>query len=143
MFTDQTGAFPITSNRGVKYVYTAYYYDVNKIFKRGLKSKKKEHLLEAHQEVYKILTRAGCKPSYHRLDIEAPANLLDFLADEGIDFQLAAPNDHRTNTAERAIHTAKNHLIAGLATCEEDFPLKLWDRLLAQSELTLNLLRGS
>ena len=50
---------------------------------------------------------------------------------------------HRTNAAERAIRTFKNHLIAGLATCHPDFPLGEWDRLLEQCEITLNLLRNA
>ena len=37
----------------------------------------------------------------------------------------------------------KNHFIAGLCTTDPDFPLHLWDLLLPQAELTLNLLRGA
>ena len=42
-----------------------------------------------------------------------------------IAFQLVPPNLHRTLTAERAIGTFKDHLIAGLASCDPDFPLHL------------------
>jgi hypothetical protein len=41
LYTDQTGAYPITSNRGVKYVFCAYDYDSNKIFIRGLTNRTK------------------------------------------------------------------------------------------------------
>jgi hypothetical protein len=143
LYTDQTGDFPITSNRGTKTIFCAYHYDSNMIFLRGLRNKKKEPLLEAHQDIHKRLTKSGCKPIYQRLDNEAPSNVLDFLRDNGVDFQIDVPHDHKRNAAERAIRTAKNHFIAGLATCEKDFPLKLWDRLIPQAELTLNLLRGS
>ena len=37
----------------------------------------------------------------------------------------------------------KNHLLAGIATCDLDFPITEWDRLLRQSKLTLNLLHPS
>jgi hypothetical protein len=50
---------------------------------------------------------------------------------------------HRRNAAERAIQTFKNHFIAGLCSTDKDFPLHLWDCLLPQALLTLNLLRGS
>jgi hypothetical protein len=50
---------------------------------------------------------------------------------------------HRRNAAERAIRTFKNHFIAGLCSVDKHFPLHLWDKLLPQAELTLNLLRGS
>jgi hypothetical protein len=55
------------------------------------------------------------------------------------------PGTHRRNAAERAIRTFKNHFIAGLCSVDKDFPLHLWDRLVDQAVITLNLalLRGS
>jgi hypothetical protein len=53
------------------------------------------------------------------------------------------PHIHRRNAAERAIRTFKNHFIAGLCSAAEDFPSRLWDKLLPQAELTLNLLQAS
>jgi hypothetical protein len=50
---------------------------------------------------------------------------------------------HQRNAAERAVRTFKNHFIAGLCSVDPQFPLHLWDRLLPQAKLTLNLLRGS
>jgi hypothetical protein len=50
---------------------------------------------------------------------------------------------HRRNTAKRAIRTFKNHFIAGLCSFNKDFPLHLWDRLVPQALLSLNILRGS
>ena len=50
---------------------------------------------------------------------------------------------HRANTTERAIRVCKNHLLSGLALCHEDFPIREWDRLIQQMELTVNLLRNS
>jgi hypothetical protein len=58
-------------------------------------------------------------------------------------YQLVPPHCHRTNAAERAIRTFKKHFKAGLATVNPDFPVHLWDRLLPQAEITLNLLRSS
>ena len=56
-------------------------------------------------------------------------------------FQLVPPHNHRTNLAERAIQTFKNHFKAGLSSLHPDFPIAEWDRLLPQAFLTLNLLR--
>ena len=50
---------------------------------------------------------------------------------------------HRRNSAERAIRTFKNHFIAGLCSVDKHFPLHLWDRLVPQAIISLNLLRGS
>ena len=58
-------------------------------------------------------------------------------------FQLAPPNVHRRNAAERAIRTFKNHLLADIASTDPKFPIHEWDRLLPQTELTINLLRNS
>jgi hypothetical protein len=50
---------------------------------------------------------------------------------------------HLRNAAERAIQTFKEHFVAGLSSVDPNFPLHLWDRLLPQAEITLNLLRTS
>ena len=57
--------------------------------------------------------------------------------------QLTPPDTHRSNLAERAIQTFKNHFVSILAGVDPNFPIKLWDRLLPQAVLTLNLLRQS
>ncbi len=50
---------------------------------------------------------------------------------------------HRCNQAERTIQTFKDHFFAILAGVDSTFPLYLWDLILPQAELTLNLLRQS
>ena len=50
---------------------------------------------------------------------------------------------HRRNSAERAIRTWKNHFIANLCGVDPDSPLELWDKIVPQCVLTLNLLRKS
>ena len=65
------------------------------------------------------------------------------LLEENITYELVPPHQHRRNTAERAIRTFKNHFSAGLATCDPGFPVRQWDRLVEQAELTLNLLINS
>ena len=57
--------------------------------------------------------------------------------------QLVEPHNHRSNAAERAIQTFNNHNIAGLCTCNEDFPSVLWCKLIKQAQDTLNMLRTS
>ena len=62
---------------------------------------------------------------------------------KNISYQYVPPNCKRRNAAERALRTLKNHFIATLCTVEKDFPLQLWDTILPQTELSLNILRGS
>ena len=54
---------------------------------------------------------------------EASKYLKDTLKDKKQDYQLTPPCMHRINAAERAIRTYKNHLLAGLATCDKEFPI--------------------
>ena len=74
------------------------------------------------------------------LDNECPGGLKMFLRKAIVNFQLVPPYLHLTNAAERAIQTYKDHLIAGLSSCDPNFPFHFWDRLIPHATLTLNLL---
>jgi hypothetical protein len=77
------------------------------------------------------------------LDNECPSEVKEYFKAREVQYQLAPPHDHRTNAAERATRTAKNHLSSGWASVDPQFPMSLWDKTLPQAEVTLNLLRGS
>jgi hypothetical protein len=66
------------------------------------------------------------------------------LCNSAVDFRLVpAGVHHRKNAVERCICTFKSHfIIAGLCSIDKDFPLHLWDKLVPQAELSLNLLRA-
>ncbi|KAL7490191.1 hypothetical protein ACHAW6_015937 [Cyclotella cf. meneghiniana] len=57
-----------------------------------------------------------------------------------VTLHLVPPDVHCLNAAERAIHTFKAHFLAVLAGVHSHFPNYLWDHLLPQTEITLNLL---
>ena len=76
------------------------------------------------------------------LDNEASAEYkLSIKPNWNDNYQLVLPHTHRSNAAERAIRTFKAHFLSILAVVAPDFPRNLWDFLLSQAELTLNLLR--
>ena len=58
-------------------------------------------------------------------------------------YQLVPPNFHRRNISERAIRTFKAHFLSILSGIPSSFPNYLWDKLLPQTELSLNLPRQS
>ena len=90
------------------------------------------------------LETAGIQPVLHILDNETSQDLLNFLEDtKELKVQRVPPDCHRRNTAERAIRTYKNHMIAGLCTIDNMFPINLWCKLSEQVEITLNLLQWS
>ena len=77
------------------------------------------------------------------MDNKCSNDLKQALNKADITLQLVPPHLHQRNKAEQAIQTFKNHFKAILATIDPAFPLREWDRLLVQGELTLNLLRTS
>ena len=58
-------------------------------------------------------------------------------------YQLVPPNNHRENNEDIEIQTFKNHFIAELYSLDKYFHLQLWDILLQQATISLNLLRQS
>ena len=57
--------------------------------------------------------------------------------------ELVPPGTHCRNISEVAIRNFKSNLLSVLAGTAQDFLPSLWDRLLPQSEITINLLRQS
>jgi hypothetical protein len=56
LYTDQTGRFPVTSNRGHAYLVIFYIYDANFIAFVPIKNWTKEELLRAYMSTYDTLT---------------------------------------------------------------------------------------
>jgi hypothetical protein len=143
VYTDLTGKFPVPSSQGNNYIFLLYDYDSNSINVRAIPTRQANHILPAFEDIYNMLVRRGRKPHLHILDNECSQALTDFMDKEDIDYQKTPPGMHRVNAAERAIGTFKNHFKAGLCTTNKSFPMHLWDRLLPQAELTLNMMRGA
>ena len=60
-----------------------------------------------------------------------------------IKFQLVPTHIHIRKKGERAIQTFKSHLISGLCTVNPNFPLHIWEKLIPQLVITLNMIRRS
>ena len=143
IYTDQTGQFITPSSNGNNYLIVLYDYDSNTIFAQPLITCTGKAILAAYKILHTKLCRTGFHPKLQHLDNECSEILKDFMTNTNIDFQLIPPGVHHRNAAEGAICTFKNHFIAGLCSVDKDFPLHLWDHLLPQALLTLNLLRSS
>jgi hypothetical protein len=143
IYTDQTGRFPVVSSKGNKYIMILYDYDSNAILAQPIKDRTAPELLKAFQVMEQELVARGLKPKLMKLDNEASKLLKTYLHQQDITFQLVPPYSHRRNSAERAIRSFKDHLIAGLCSTDKYFPMYLWDRLLPQAVITLNMLRTS
>ena len=123
--TDQTGPFPVTSSRGRKYLMVLYNYDSNAIIADPLKLRSEHELVHANSALHTYLSNRGLTPYVQMLNNECPAGLKTVMQNTGVNFQLVPLHLHRTNAAELAITTYKEHLIAGLSTCEPSFLLYL------------------
>ncbi len=100
-------------------------------------------MIKAYQTLWtRLTTSKTVKPTTHILDNEASAELKKEIQ-KNCTIQLVPPDNHRRNLAERSIQTFKNHFKSILAGVDDSFPMKLWDRLLPQAVLTLNLLHQS
>ena len=75
------------------------------------------------------------------LDNETSAALEDHLTKNEVKFQKVSPNNKRSNKAERAIQTWRNHMIATLGTVNVKCPSNIWSKFIPQMELCLAHLR--
>jgi hypothetical protein len=143
IYTDQTGIFTVMSSKGNKYIIILYDYDRNAILAQPIKDRTALELLKAFQAMEQELVGRGLKPKLMKLENDASKLLKTYLHQQNITFQLVPPYSHRQSSAERAIRSFKDHLIVGLCSTDTSFPMHLWDILLPQAVITLNILRTS
>jgi hypothetical protein len=140
LYTDLRGKFPVRSSKGNSYVILCYIYDCNYIKVVPMKSRSASEWVKSYGNIHQELTVKGFKPKLQTLENEASTALKSFFTVNNIAYQLVPPHCHRCNAAERAIRTFKEYFVAGLSSVDPSFPMHLWDRLLPQAEITLNIL---
>ena len=120
-----------------------YNFNANSILATPLKKRTAPVLTQAWKKLHNKYTQAAVAPQMYILDNEFSQELENALVKENCKSQLVPRNAHMNILAERAIQTWKSHFKAGLETCDSDFPLREWDRLIEQANITLNFLRSS
>ena len=140
-FTDLSGEFPVTSISGHKYVMVFYHYDLNWIIFRPMKNIIDIEAMRVYKYMYDYLKSRNCKPKLNIMDNEASTAVKRYIKNANVKYQLVKPNNHCVNAAEREIRTFKNNFVAELSSVHPKFPMYLWDELLPQAFITLNLLR--
>jgi hypothetical protein len=143
IYNDQMGIFPVISSNVNTYIMILYDYDSNAILAQPIKDRTATELLKAFQIIEQEVVARGLKPKLMKLDNEALKLLKTYLHQQDITFQLVPPYSHMRNSAEIAIRSFKDHLIAGLCSTDKSFPMHMWDRLLPHAVITLNMLRTS
>jgi hypothetical protein len=120
----------------------AFHADGNLILQQAFKSKSDHHQIAAYNTIMTCLAARGLSVDLQILDNKVGAEYKEAITFKwNAKFQLVPPDMHCQNRAERTICTFKDLFLAILAGVDSPFLPYLWDLLLPQAELTLNLLR--
>ena len=138
IFADATGRFPLASADGKEYILVMTY--KNYIKPIAFANRGADTYVKAFREGIHFFKNLGHDVTGIVLDNETSASLTKLFKEEKLSYQFVPPGIKRSNKAERAIQTFRNHFLAVLGTVHKDFPLDRWDLLLQHVELTLNLL---
>jgi hypothetical protein len=142
LFPNNTGRFLIRACSGNQYVMIAFHANGNLILEQAFKTKSDRHCIAAYNTIMTCMAAPGLSVDLQILDNEAILAYKEAITFKwNITFKLISPDMHRRNWAEHTICMFKDHLLAILAGIDAAFPPYLWDLLLPQAELTLNLLR--
>ena len=138
---DATGRFPIEADDGSNYVVVAVF--KNYIHAVTMPDRSGTSYRKAYKEIYTYFKAHDAQVNMIILVYETSDLVENYFESVNVQFQYVPPNDHRSNRAERAIQSFKNHMISSLSTISTQFPMKKWPLLLEQVLLTLNHLRPS
>ncbi len=119
--SDLTGQLPVESRRGNKYILITVFRGY--IHYTPQKSKSFASILAfftAHSQPLPSLI----------VDNETSLECREYFLSQRLPVTFVPPQTHRSNPAERAVRTGKNHLISVFSSTHPDFPDDLWDRLL-------------
>jgi hypothetical protein len=141
-FSNQTGQFPIWSLCGNKYIMVMVEIGSNPILVEPMKNCKDDKMILAYNTLLLWLKWAGIVPKKHVLDNEVSETMKNHICDTWkLDMELVPPGCRRGNAAKVAIHNFKAHFLSVLAGVANNFPPNLWDWLLPQTEITINLIQ--
>jgi hypothetical protein len=142
LFTNDTDRFPVRACSRNQYVIIAFHTNGNLILQQAFKTKSDHHRIAIYNTITTCLVASGLSVDLQILDnIASSAYKEATTFKQNVTFLLAPPDMHCRNQVEHAICTFKDHFLTILAGVDAPFPPYLWDLLLPQAELTLNLLR--
>jgi hypothetical protein len=141
LYSDDTGWFPICARLGNQYVMIAYHTAGNLILQQAFATKADKHCIPTFNVIMTCLTAQGLSVDLNIRDNEASADFKRVITKTWqAKFQLVPPDMHHRNKAEQMIRHFKYHFLSILAGVDATFTPSLWDLLLPQAKLTINLL---
>ena len=88
-----------------------------------------------------LLRRSGIIPKKYILDNEVSEALKKITQDKyKMQMEMVTPGSYGRNAADVSIRDFKAHFLSVLAGKAQYFPPSVWDRLIPQAEITINLL---
>jgi hypothetical protein len=106
-----------------------------------MKSRKDEKMIRMYNALLLQLKQAGIVTKKHVLNNKVSDNMKNHICDTSkFDMELVQPGCHQRNAAKVAICKFKAHFLSILAGVANNFPPSLWDRLLPQTKITINLI---
>jgi hypothetical protein len=136
----KTSSFIAPSSTGSNELLILGDYNSNYIHAKPMKNITATKNLATYKCAHSLFVQAGLGPILQRLNNKCSSILKDFLRAKDVNFQIVPSHIHHHNPAKRAIPTFNNHFIAGLCSTDKKSPLHLWDHLLSQALISLNLL---
>ena len=88
MYTDQTGAFPVRSRSGNRYIMIMCEMDSNSILSKAMKDRTSDEMIQAYQALLKKLQLAGLQPKKHVLDNEMSNEFKEAVRLNGMTYEL-------------------------------------------------------
>jgi hypothetical protein len=128
--TNQTGAFPHTSQWGNCYIMVAVHLITNYIFAEPMKNRTEGEMIRVYQKILNRMKAAGLGLGKQILNNKFSAAMKACIKKNSMDYELIPPGQHRRNQAEWAIQTFKAQFISILAGVDDKFSLLLWCHLL-------------
>ncbi len=118
----------------------AIHLDANYILVEPMRSRSKEEMIRAYENIINRMRLARLGLKKHTLDNKALEAFKQCIQEQQMQYELAFPSNHQRNQAKHKIQTFKANFISILAGVDNKFPLSLWCHLLKPTKLTLNLL---
>ena len=143
IYSHQTGKYPVRSSKGNQYIMVMCVIYRGEIMVEKMRNQTAGEMVKSYQVLVYWLKNCGVTPKIQILDNATLEDFKDDTKKNKMTYQLIPPHDHRRNIAENTVQTFKNNLLSILCGMDKNLPMQLWDRLLWQLKLTLNLLRQS
>ena len=106
----------------------------------AMQNRSSDAIVRAYQVLMQRLKAAGIRPKKHVLDNKCSTEFKQAIKENELEYELVPKGQHSRNISERALQKWKAHTIGSLSGVADNLPLGLWDELLPQLDMQVNIL---